>query len=97
MYESEDNEGELIHAAILALGGGLQRTQEKTFQGILSELSHTIDYFNKESAQPGSKLFKSRLTFKAISEIFKMVIKKDLGSKAVNRSNIATSKESIGI
>ena len=41
-------------------------------------------------------LFKSRLTFKAISEIFKMVIKRELVRMGVNRANMSNLKEELG-
>ena len=88
----------MLHAAILALGGGLQRTKEITVGGILNELTHTIDYIIHESAHPDYKpMFKSRLTFKAISEIYFRQCSKTLVKvkKGVNKNTIQEIKESM--
>jgi translation initiation factor 2B subunit (eIF-2B alpha/beta/delta family) len=47
--------------------------------GIIDELANTITFFNKMSAKPENQgVFKSRLQFKAISEIFSKMIKREL-------------------
>ena len=86
----------MLHAAILALGGGLQRTKEITINGILSELTHTIDYIIRESAHQDYRvMIKSRLTFKAISEIYLRQCRKTLvkAKKGVNKNTIQEVKD----
>lgn len=71
----------MIHAALLALGDSVQRSQEKTFQGLLTELTQTAEHLEKEMAQEKYRnIFKSRLTFRAIFEIYKMAIWRQLAS-----------------
>ena len=51
-----------------------------------------------ESAEEGAErktVFISRLTFKAISEIFRVMIKKELSKKGVTSANIVQWKENI--
>lgn len=36
-----------MHACILALGVSIQKSEALTFQGILTELNHTIEYFKR--------------------------------------------------
>lgn len=40
----------MIHASLLALGDSVQRSQEKTFQGLLTELTQTAEHLEKEMA-----------------------------------------------
>ena len=77
-------------ATVMALGNSVQRTNEKTIQGILREMSHVIDYLGKQIALD-VKRFKSRLIFKAVSEIFK----KELSKVGINSTNIDDVKESM--
>ena len=78
-----------MHACILALGSSIQKSQALTFQGILTELSHIIEYFNRQSILPENKLrFKSRLTFKALSAIFLKMIRKELSREKDYKTDI---------
>ena len=74
-------EGNLCQASIIALGNSIQKSNAKTINGILGELNNICEYFTKQSSlKQNSRLFKSRLTFKAIAEIFVKVIKRVLQS-----------------
>ena len=84
--ESTNN---FLYLSIKALGASLQLTNQKTVKGILEELTDTIKYFNKMSAQPeNARVFKSRLTFKAISEIFRNMISRDIAYRQKNEKSL---------
>ena len=52
-----------------------------------------MDYILNQSALPeNAKRFKSRLTFKAISEIFKNTVKQFLRKHKVNKENLVRIK-----
>lgn len=85
----------LIHAAILSLGDLVQRSQEKTMQGLLNELTQTADHiFLEMSEEKYLTMLKSRMTFKAIFEIYKMAIKRQLAF-STNKGDMIKIKKSL--
>ena len=81
ILETKSN-ANFLQESIRALGNSIQRTNQKTVQGILDDLTTTIEFFNKMGARTEHQgLFKSRLTFKAISEIYKIMIRRELSAR----------------
>mmetsp|Transcript_7911 Transcript_7911/g.12247 ORF Transcript_7911/g.12247 Transcript_7911/m.12247 type:complete len:120 (+) Transcript_7911:130-489(+) len=70
------------------MGDSMNETSSKTVNGILNDLISTIDCISKQIRKHpnSSPHLKSTLTFKAISEIYKMMIKRELvGKNRVNK------------
>ena len=73
IYDEEN--GNLLTAALLALGNSVQNTSQTTNQGMMVELANIIEFISKKIALDARK-FKSRLIFKAVAEIFQRELKK---------------------